>query len=152
LAGCNSLGKKDGAAPTPPAAAPGGAPPAKFPTGGGDPILNSTSASTPGQAVIAGRVLDEYDPPAAHSLIQLGPVTQKEPRKRVDIAATPDGYFTIQGLKPGVDYKLIARTKTGERLIAGQTQTSAPNIRVVIKMRKDLVTAGIPDIPGHIGD
>lgn len=149
LAGCSLFSsKKGGSSGTPPASGPG-APPAKFPTTS-DPLLSSTSASTPGKSVIAGRVLDEFGRIAPNSHVRLVAVSEKDIAP-VDCAA-PEGYFTIPDLKPGVDYKLIARNKTGDRLIAGQTQTAAPNPVVVIKMRSDLAGATVPEVPPHVGD
>jgi len=155
LAGCTSL-KLNKGAPTAPGPT-GGSSPAKFPS---DPIIGAPPpapavAAVPAggsQAVIAGRVLDEYGRPANNSYVRLTAVGEKEGGTPIDVAATADGYFTIQNLKQGVDYKLIARTKTGETLIAGQTQTSAPNIHVVIKMSRELAGATTPDVPGHVGD
>jgi thiol-disulfide isomerase/thioredoxin len=63
------------------------------------------------------------------------------------VTVSPEGYFTIQGLKQGAQYKLIARSKQGEKLVAGVTYTQAPNVRVVIQVRDDLVTPGTPGIP-----
>ena len=50
----------------------------------------------------------------------------------VDVATSAGGYFVIPNLKPGGQYQLIARTKLGDKLLAGITYTQAPNTRLVI--------------------
>lgn len=154
LSGCSAFkGNKD-ASPAAPDPKSG---PARFPTStdpivGGPTTPGTTTTVGSSQAVIAGRVLDEFGRPAGNTFVRLVAVSEKEASEPVEVAATAEGYFTIQGLKPGVDYKLIARTKTGDTLIAGQTQTAAPNIRVVIKISRDLAGKSTPDTPGHVGD
>jgi len=150
LTGCSSFNKKNGST-APPAGGPGGVAPPKFPSTT-DPILNTTSGAHSGHTIIAGRVLDEYGRPAANTYVRLVAVGEKDAATPVDIATSNEGYFTIPGLKQGADYKLIARAKTGEKMIAGQTQTSAPNVHIVIKMRKDLVGATTPDLPAPVGE
>lgn len=150
MTGCSSFGKKNNTPPAP-GVGPGGNAPPKFPTNN-DPILNSTSSSAPGQAIIAGQVVDEYGRPAPNAYVRVIAVTEKDTGSPLDIPVTAGGYFTVLGLKSGVDYKLIARTKMGEKMIAGQTQTSAPNVRgVLIKMSSDLVGATTPELPAHVG-
>src|SRR6266478_8949822 len=68
LGGCSSLNKKNN--PGPPASPGSDVPPAAFPTSN-DPILSGATAQRAGQAVIAGRVLDEYGRPAGNSHIRL---------------------------------------------------------------------------------
>lgn len=71
----------------------------------------------------------------------------KDTGKPVEMEVKADGNFAIQGLKSGKHYQLSARTRQGERMLAGVTYTQAPNIRVVIKVREDLATATTPEIP-----
>src|SRR5262249_19214483 len=47
----------------------------------------------------------------------------------------------------GGAYKLIARTKQGDKMLAGLVLTSAPDVRVVIPIREDLVNADTPPLP-----
>src|SRR5205823_1617157 len=51
----------------------------------------------------------------------------------------------------GASYKLIARTKQGDRMLAGTVLTSAPNVRVLIPIREDLANASTPPIPNTPG-
>jgi thiol-disulfide isomerase/thioredoxin len=42
----------------------------------------------------------------------------------------------------------MARTKQGDKMLAGIVVTNAPNVRVLIPMREDLVNADTPPLPG----
>lgn len=149
LPGC-ALFKKSttDAKPSGGAANPGGPAPAQFP-GGKDPLLNggNVSANKPG-AVLAGRVLDPYGQPPANTFIRLVSVDAKESSPSSEVAVTPEGYFTIQGLKPGGHYKLVTRGKTGDKTVASITYHTAPNVRVLIQVREDFANSSIPDTPG----
>ena len=127
----------------------GGAPPAKFPTSN-DPLLNGGNAASKsyGGAVLAGRVIDNFSKPPVDTSIRLVCVDGKETGNPQDISVTPEGYFTIPGLKSGSSYQLIARGKNGEHLLAGVTVTRAPNLTVVIQVREDFANAGTPDVLG----
>jgi thiol-disulfide isomerase/thioredoxin len=50
-------------------------------------------------------------------------------------------------LKAGAPYKLIARTKNGDKMVAGTVLTTAPNTRVAIMVREDLVNSSTPPLP-----
>ena len=143
LPGCAIFNKK-GADKTP-AANPGGTPPAKFPTNN-DPLLNGGSASqaNPG-AVLAGRVVDNFSRPPANTSIRLVSVDGKETGKPTEVTVTPEGYFTIMGLKPGTSYKLVARSKNGERNLGGITYATAPNVRVLIQVKEEFAAPGNAD-------
>jgi thiol-disulfide isomerase/thioredoxin len=139
----------------------GGKAPAKFPSG--DPLLPTPGGNNgiapppptaagpaPGEnALLAGRVVDAFNrPPANTTYIRWACLEEnKENGAPIDVTVSPEGYFTIQGLKQGAQYKLIARSKQGEKLVAGVTYTQAPNVRVVIQVRDDLVTPSTPPIP-----
>lgn len=153
--GC-ALFKKSNASSTPAAAGGGGGgtSPAKFP-GSNDPILNSSGApqanAAPVQpnasgAILAGRVVDGYSKPPANTSIRLVSVDQKDAQP-TEVAVTPDGYFTIQNLKSGGNYKLLARGKNGDRMLAGITYTSAPNVRLLIQVKEEFANQNLPDVP-----
>lgn len=134
---------------TDPKATPtGGTPPAKFPTSS-DPIINGGAAAKakPG-AVLAGRVIDNYSKPPANTSIRLVSVDGKDSAAAKDVDVMPDGYFIIQGLKSGANYKLLARGKNGDHVLAGITQTTAPNLTVVIQVREDFANLGTPAVQG----
>jgi thiol-disulfide isomerase/thioredoxin len=131
-----------------PATTGGGTPPAKFPTST-DPIINGGSAAQvkPG-AVLAGRVIDNYSKPPANTSIRLVSVDGKDTAGAKDVDVMPDGYFIIQGLKSGAHYKLLARGKNGEHVLAGITQTTAPNLTVVIQVKEEFANLGTPPVQG----
>src|SRR5205823_2364174 len=64
--------------------------------------------------LLAGRVLDTYNNRPADAYIRWVCLEDKEQETPVDVAVNPEGYFTIQGLKRGKHYKLIARAKSGD--------------------------------------
>jgi thiol-disulfide isomerase/thioredoxin len=146
-AGCSSLGKGTNDPDRPPLAG-GGTPPAKFPVAG-DPILNNTPVAPRPieQAVLAGQIIDVYNNRIRSAHIQWVCLDEKENAAPIEVSVE-EGYFTIPGLKPGYHYKLTARTKQGERLLAGASYTTAPNIRVLIRVSEDFATKGTPDLPG----
>ncbi|MBL8795838.1 MAG: hypothetical protein JNM56_18180, partial [Planctomycetia bacterium] len=86
--------------------------------------------------IIAGQVLDNYHrkPPPAY--IQVSQVREgNQPAAApLEVATDSQGYFTIQGLQPGQHYRLIARARDGEVLMAGTTYAIPPNPRVVIRI------------------
>lgn len=148
--GC-ALFKKNGnngAAPGPGA----GAPPPKFPQ---DPLLPAAppanagaAAPKPGNSILAGTVIDAYHRPIGNAYIRWSNLNEKDAGAPIDVATDANGHFIIQGVEPGASYKLIARTKQGEKLLAGTVLTSAPDVRVVIPIREDLVNASTPPLPG----
>ena len=157
--GC-SLFKKNTNDAQGPKAPSGGAAPAKFPN---DPLLNSnigtpppafpaapaaqTSATT-GNSILAGTIVDAYHRPVGNAYIRWVSVGEKDAGTPADVAADAGGHFIIQGVQPGAKYKLIARTKYGEKMYAGTTLTYAPNVRVMISIREDLANSDTPPLPG----
>lgn len=157
LTGC-SLFKQSSKEPAAPQAG-GGVPPPKFPTG--DPLAPNAAAAannnvTPTNgvtnsanqgAILAGRVIDGFSRPPTNTSIRWVSLDDKKETEN-EVSVTPEGYFTIQGLKPGSHYKLLARGKQGERLVAGISYTTAPNIRVLIQVKDELANANTPPVPG----
>ena len=134
----------------------GGPAPPKFP----DPLVTSPGAPPPTPppsarapnssdvATLAGSVVDAYNRPIDSSYIRLVNLDNKqEGGPPVDVATSPGGYFVIPNLKPGGQYQLIARTKLGEKLLAGITYTQAPNTRLVILVKEEFATSSIPPMP-----
>jgi thiol-disulfide isomerase/thioredoxin len=139
-----------------------GSPPPKFPNIGGDPMMpatptlpaapmnvpNATPASaTKGTSMLAGTVVDAYHRPVGNAYVRWVNLEEPDGGKANDVVADAYGHFIIQGVKQGADYKLIARTKYNNKLFAGVTTTSAPNPRIVISIREDLVGSTTPDVP-----
>jgi thiol-disulfide isomerase/thioredoxin len=142
LPGC-SLFKKSDPPPPPPQ---NQLPPPKFPTG--DPLNKSADAGPGGgTSILAGRVLDGNSRPPVNTSILVVRVDAKAEKTETDVPVSPDGYFTVNNLAQGASYKLVARGKTGDRMVAGINVVTAPNPRVMIQMREDLVTASTPPVP-----
>jgi thiol-disulfide isomerase/thioredoxin len=100
--------------------------------------------------ILAGQVLDSFNrkPPPTYiqvALIREGGEPSSAP---IDVAADPQGYFTIQGLEPGKHYQLWARAQDGERKLAGTSYATPPNPRVIIQMSEDFVAPNTPPLPG----
>lgn len=149
LPGCALFGKKSGDKQAPASGSGGGGtPPAKFP-GNTDPLLNGGSAAQgKSDAVLAGRVIDNFSKPPSNTSIRLVSVDGKEAANPTEVSVDANGYFTILGLKSGASYKLQARGKNGEHVVAGITYTKAPNLTVVIQVKEDFANATTPDVQG----
>jgi thiol-disulfide isomerase/thioredoxin len=153
--GCSSFGKKSANGDRPPSADysrkrdPS-------PTPNSDPILGGAYAQPAkghpleqGGAILAGRVIDPYEHAPGNAYVRwVCMEDNKEITSNIDVAVNPDGYFTIQGLKPGANYKLLARAKNGERMLAGVSYTAAPNIRVLIQVKEEFANSDTPALPG----
>lgn len=133
---------------------PGVKDPAKFPT---DPLLGPTSKNQNKAPIItashngllAGKVIDAYDHPPNNAYIRWVSLEEgKDTGAPIDVAVSAEGYFVIQGLKPGVNYKLLARAKEGERMLAGVTYATAPNSRLIIQVREEFANGQTPSLPG----
>lgn len=139
-----------------------GVAPPKFP----DPLLNSNIPQPPafptappangattlptsgGNSMLAGTVVDSFHRPIGNVYVRWINLEEKEKDGApIDVAANANGHFIIQGLKPGTSYKLIARTKMGDKMLAGTALTTAPNVRVVIPISEDRVNSSTPPLP-----
>jgi len=145
LTGCQSLFGKRSTDARPVSVPERG--PASFP-GTANPNVNNGDSEMGG--LLAGYVIDDYNNHPDNTYIRWVCVDEPQDKQApIDVAVSPQGYFTIRGLKRDRNYKLIARSKNGEnKMIAGITYTRAPDVRVVIKMSEGLATAEIPEIPG----
>lgn len=135
---------------------PGAAPP-KFPGAPPDPLVPTppnfpAGAKAPAQnSILAGTVIDAYHRPIGNAYVRWVSLDEKDGGAPIDVAADAHGHFIIQGVRPGSSYKLIARTKQGDKMLAGMVLTSAPDVRVVIPIREDLVNSATPPLPGNGG-
>ncbi len=137
----------------------GGVAPPKFPTGGNAnqqgvagnfaPANSVTNPANQG-AILAGRVVDNFSRPPANTSIRWVNLDEKKDTE-TEVSVTPEGYFTILGLKEGGRYKLLARGKQGERLVAGVTYATASNARIFIQVKEDLANGSTPPVPGPVG-
>src|SRR5262249_52301184 len=152
------FGKKKNDGPGAPSAPPGKAP-AKFPTGSDDPLLQGAkignkggqNAAHPGDdvnGILAGTVIDRSSQKPQEVYIRYVCLDDaKQAEAPIDVAVMPGGYFTIRGLQPNKQYKLIARGKSGDKLIAGVSYAKTPNVRVAIELREDFGGGNVPDVP-----
>ncbi len=132
-----------------------GAPPAKFPGAPPDPLVPTPPSLPPaganapagGNSILAGTIIDAYHRPIGNAYVRWVSLDEKDTGAPIDVAADAHGHFIIQGVRPGGSYKLIARTKQGDKLLAGMVLTSAPDVRVVIPIREDLVNGNTPPLP-----
>jgi thiol-disulfide isomerase/thioredoxin len=97
--------------------------------------------------LLAGRVIDGNNNLPSEAYVRWVCLEDKEKEAPVDVAVSPEGYFTIQGLKRGKHYKLTARARSGDRMLAGITYTEAPNVRVLIKLSEEFATPRTPPLP-----
>ena len=98
--------------------------------------------------LLAGRVIDSYNrQPTTATYIQVVCKEDKQGGAPIDVTTDTSGFFTIQGLKPGRHYQLIARTKDGDRLLAGTTYAMPPDPKVLIRISEDFVTSDTPAMP-----
>ncbi len=154
LAGCNLFNKKkDAEGPSRPflgsrsPAAP--AAPAATPTGGAE-VQADPAAPLPGASgVLAGQVVDRFNNHPAKVYIQVVDTQDGKPAGRLEVESQQGGFFYIPGLKPGHSYKLIARTKEGEKVLAGTTLAKPPNPRLSIFLSEDFAgdAPPVPDQP-----
>jgi thiol-disulfide isomerase/thioredoxin len=149
-AGCNSTGRKGAAdtarAPAPntpfmgspspaavPPAAAADARPAPSDPGAATNLASGGPAANKSGGVLAGRVLDEYNRLKPGAIIQVidldAPRDDAAPLK---VLANKEGYFDIDGLQGGHNYRLVASIKDGNRILTGTTRVVAPNVRVAI--------------------
>jgi thiol-disulfide isomerase/thioredoxin len=146
--GCSLFQKKP---KDPDTAKSGGKEPARFPTGGGDPIRgNSASAGQAGDGttILAGTLLDEHNNRPKEAYISWVALDEKtKDGAPVDVAAMSDGSFLIRGVKTNQHYKLMARAKEGSRMIAGVSYAQAPSTHVLIVLKASLATADTPPLP-----
>jgi thiol-disulfide isomerase/thioredoxin len=155
-AGCASFGKRSGGGDrsgtsTPTATAAADRARAGRPAEpAADPLVGYASAPEL-SGMLVGRVVDVATGRPVQSYIRLeSPDDPKPGQAPVDVEAR-DGYFTIQGLKPGKQYKLVGRAKQGTQLIAGVTFVTAPDVHILIKLSSAFAGQNIPPLPDPPG-
>jgi thiol-disulfide isomerase/thioredoxin len=99
--------------------------------------------------LLAGRVIDSYGtrPPAAFIQVVSLQEAADKPAAPIEVATDGQGFFTIQGLSPGQHYKLVARAKDGDHVLAGITYATPPDPKLVIRISEDFASAGTPPVP-----
>ena len=162
--GCAMFGKKEGSAerhgpfahwfkkkdtsanpppprwPDPLTGSPGTMPP---------PVPPTASVQPPApQAVLAGQVVDAHMQGVNNSFVQLiRKGDANDGAAPIDVATVDGGYFTVKDLKSGSEYQLIARTRRGDKMLAGKVYRWAPDPHVVIQVKEELATGDIPPLP-----
>jgi thiol-disulfide isomerase/thioredoxin len=144
LAGCHVFGKK-GSAPAAPADHPAGS--GSLPEPPAPPPSAAAAGSVDG--LLAGRVIDSYGtrPPAAFIQVVSLQEAADKPAAPIEVATDGQGFFTIQGLSPGQHYKLVARAKDGDHVLAGITYATPPDPKLVIRISEDFASASTPPVP-----
>jgi thiol-disulfide isomerase/thioredoxin len=101
--------------------------------------------------LLAGQVLDRLNRRPAGAAIQVLDLkeTTSSPTAKIEVAADDRGFFTIQGLKPGRPYQLIARSKDGTRMYSGAVVAQPPNPRLTIFLSEDVQPGEVPPIPAQ---
>lgn len=114
---------------------------------GNDPLTGGLQPNEIG-GVLAGSVIDKYNQVPPNTYIRWTNLDEgKSGDAPIDVAVNKEGHFTIQGLSPGAKYKLVARSKNGEKVMAGVAYATAPNIKLLILLKDDFVTPNTPDVP-----
>lgn len=151
LAGCAMFGKKS-ANSSGPANKGGSPPPATAANDRGAAPTTDRSTPPPGVGgILAGQVIDSYNnKPPATTYIQVSEAGETGGAP-IEVASDSQGYFTIQGLHVGQHYRLTARTKDGERLLAGTTWATPPNPKLLIRVSEDFATKNTPPVPAKPG-
>ncbi len=150
LAGCGLFGKRQGgsggsrpflgASPAPAAPAASGA----------ETVSIDSAGPPPGASgLLAGQVVDRFNRRPSKVYIQVVDLQEPkaQPAARLEVESQPDGYFVVQGLKPGRHYRLIARAKEGEKVLAGSTLAMPPNPRLSIFLSEELASGDTPPVP-----
>jgi thiol-disulfide isomerase/thioredoxin len=106
-----------------------------------DPVTRPASLT----GLLAGQVIDSYNQRPSNTFIQV--VEGSGNATPIEVAADSQGYFTIQGLQPGHHYQLTARTRNGERMLAGTTWATPPDPKVLIRISEDYASPGTPPLP-----
>lgn len=132
---------------------PNAVPPPKFPTGDSkDPLTGSRAADkSRATGLLAGRVLDGNTRPPGGTSILVIPADARDSSEGRELSVSPEGYFTIENLERGGEYKLVARGKQGDRAVAGVHYATATNVHVLIQMKEDLVSSTTPNVQGPFG-
>ena len=150
--GCSLFKKNTNAGPAP----EGGTAPAKFPGARQDPLMPAPPPAFPpggaknaaaGDSILAGTVKDAYQRGVGNAYIRWVNLDEKDAGAPIDVATDAGGHFIIQGVKPGASYKLIARTKQGDKMLAGTVLTNAPNVHVLIPISEDQANSSTPPMP-----
>ncbi|HEY7311515.1 MAG TPA: redoxin family protein [Gemmataceae bacterium] len=147
LAGCSLFGKKQGAhTKTDPKPFLGTETPTKTET----PIAPAqANGPLPGaNGFLAGRVVALSTGNPVNARIEVRDLENLDAKTaKLDVETVEGGYFTIQGLKPGGHYQLIARGKEGGELMSARQIVKAPNVSLYFRLSKQNTGSDTPPVP-----
>lgn len=146
LTGCSLFGKKQSARNTPSKPFLG----TESSSARERTAQSDTDAPLPGASgMLAGQVIDSATGRPVKAAIEIKDLSEETPVKAaaVDYESREDGYFTIEGVKPGHHYQLIARAKEGGEIASRMVVTRAPNTRIFIEISKAHTTPHTPPVP-----
>jgi thiol-disulfide isomerase/thioredoxin len=108
-----------------------------------DPIFSTAGPSPEIEGMLAGYVLDgATGRPVSASIRWVCLDDPKGAEAPIDVATDARGNYTIQGLKSGKRYKLVAKARQDGRNLVGVKYTLAPNPVANIKLQEDASRAG----------
>jgi thiol-disulfide isomerase/thioredoxin len=143
--GCNTFGKKR---PTPPTQPAGGSAPAAAEPATPPATADRSNPSSAVGGLLAGQVIPPFgnQPPVTYIQVVCKD-EQGAPAAPIEVATDAQGYFTIQGLKPGRPYQLLARARDADGMLAAAVFATPPNPKVIVNLRADLVSSTTPALP-----
>jgi thiol-disulfide isomerase/thioredoxin len=97
-----------------------------------DPLAGGATGISDLDGLLAGRVIDGSGKPADAQIRWVCLDDPKEEEAPIDVAVNQQGYFMIQGLKSGKQYKLITRARSGDKTLEVVTFAKAPNVHLLI--------------------
>jgi hypothetical protein len=111
---------------------------------------SSTAESNAYAGILAGQVQDKFNrrmPEATLRVVDLQD-PQKEKKAELKWTADTEGYFTIQGLRPGHTYQLTVSAQDGKRVLSNVVLATPPNPRLSIYLDENLTS---PSTPAPLG-
>jgi len=104
-----------------------------------DPSDPSFDTKTETRGVISGFVVDPEGRKAGKLFVQVEPLPSDGTGAPLEVETLADGSFLMKGLQPGQSYRLTTRVTDGTRIMAGRTDTKAPNTSVRLSLIEGLV-------------
>jgi hypothetical protein len=150
LAGCSLFGKKNGDQAGNKPFLGSGSSSTSTPSGGtAAPVAESDNPPPGASGLLAGQVIDRSNRRPQKVYIQVVDLqdSREQPTAKLEVESQQDGYFVVQGLKPGKHYRLIARVKDGDHLMTGTTLAMPPNPRLSIVVSEENTTPSTPAVP-----
>jgi thiol-disulfide isomerase/thioredoxin len=103
-----------------------------------DPLIGAGAGGSAGDGLLTGQVIDARTGKPVEAQIRWVCLDDpKEEEAPIDVMVNQQGYFTIAGLKSGKYYKLVARAKSGERVMTGVSITRVPDTHMLIRVSED---------------